>query len=72
MEFWVHLLRCAALHCSVLQLVDHPFIKPSAIHSHEVLEGYADEFLYLGCVKFVKQASSSGGGAGWGCGRAPS
>ena len=55
-----------------LQLVDHPFIKPSAIHSHEVLEGYADEFLYLGCVKFVKQASSSGGGAGWGCGRAPS
>lgn len=37
------------------QLVDHPFIKPSSILSHEVLESYASEFLYLGCVQFVKQ-----------------
>lgn len=37
------------------QLLDHPFIKPSSIHSHEVLEGYAGEYLYLGCVQFVKQ-----------------
>ncbi|KAL4421972.1 hypothetical protein ABPG77_010995 [Micractinium sp. CCAP 211/92] len=37
------------------QLIDHPFIKPSSIHSHEVLEGYSGEYLYLGCVQFVKQ-----------------
>ncbi|EFN59472.1 hypothetical protein CHLNCDRAFT_18967 [Chlorella variabilis] len=37
------------------QLVDHPFIKPSSIHSREVLEGYACEYLYLGAIKFVKQ-----------------
>jgi serine/threonine-protein phosphatase 2A activator len=35
--------------------VDHPFIKPSSILSHEVLEAYAGEYLYLGCVQFVKQ-----------------
>jgi len=35
--------------------VDHPFIKPSSILSHEVLESYASEYLYLGCVQFVKQ-----------------
>lgn len=37
------------------QLVDHPFIKPTSIHAHEVLEGYAGEYLYLACVQFVKQ-----------------
>lgn len=43
--------------CTALlpQLVDHPFIKPSSILSHEVLESYASEYLYLGCVQFVKQ-----------------
>lgn len=35
--------------------MDHPFIKPSSIHSREVLEGYACEYLYLGAIKFVKQ-----------------
>ena len=40
----------------LLQLVDHPFIRPASIHSHEVLEGYAGEYLYLGAVRFVKQA----------------
>ncbi|KAL4431093.1 hypothetical protein ABPG75_006349 [Micractinium tetrahymenae] len=37
------------------QLIDHPFIKPSSIHAREVLEGYSGEYLYLGCVQFVKQ-----------------
>ncbi|KAK9828967.1 hypothetical protein WJX72_003113 [[Myrmecia] bisecta] len=37
------------------QLIDNPFIRPKSIHSHDVLEGYASEYLYLGCVRFVKQ-----------------
>ncbi|GFH15904.1 phosphotyrosyl phosphatase activator [Haematococcus lacustris] len=37
------------------QLVDHPRIRPKSIHSADVLEGYAEEFMYLGAVKFVKQ-----------------
>jgi hypothetical protein len=43
-----------------LQLVDHPFIKPGGIHSHEVLEGYSSEYLYLAAVKFVKQVGCGG------------
>ncbi len=46
---------CLPTPLSCLQLVDHPFIKPSSILSHEVLESYASEYLYLGCVQFVKQ-----------------
>ncbi|KAL6760840.1 PTPA-domain-containing protein [Haematococcus lacustris] len=37
------------------QLVDHPRIRPKSIHSADVLEGYAEDFMYLGAVKFVKQ-----------------
>eukprot|EP00887_Chlorella_sp_A99_P005770 scaffold1.g5770.t1 len=37
------------------QLIDHPIIKPVHIHSPEILESYSSEFLYLGCVRFVKQ-----------------
>ena len=52
--------RDCALCRPVPQLVDHPFIKPSSIHSHELLEGYAGEYLYLGCIKFVKQVRPRG------------
>lgn len=45
------------------QLVDHPLIRPSSIHNPDVLAQYADEYLYLGCVRFVKQAR--GPGADW-------
>lgn len=47
-------MRCA------LQLVDHPTIRPSNIHNPEVLAQYADDFLYLGCVRFVKQVGGGG------------
>ena len=46
------------------QLVRHPFIRPSSIHDEEVLSSYSQDFLYLGCVRFVKQASGAGGRAG--------
>ena len=37
------------------QLVGHPMIKPKSIHSPDVMEGYAHEYMYLGSIKFVKQ-----------------
>ncbi|KAG2497114.1 hypothetical protein HYH03_004705 [Edaphochlamys debaryana] len=37
------------------QLVAHPMIKPKSIHNADILEAYADAYLYLGCVKFVKK-----------------
>jgi serine/threonine-protein phosphatase 2A activator len=37
------------------QLVGHPILKPKSIHNEEVLETYSHEYLYLGCVTFVKK-----------------
>ena len=36
------------------QLVGHPHIRPSSILSAEVLEGYSQDYLYLGAVRFVR------------------
>jgi serine/threonine-protein phosphatase 2A activator len=36
------------------QLIDHPSIRPSAVTSMVVVTEHADEFLYLGCVKFIR------------------
>ena len=41
------------------QLVGHPMIKPKSINNSDVLEAYSHEYLYLGCVKFVKQVRGS-------------
>ncbi|BDA45850.1 Serine/threonine-protein phosphatase 2A activator [Coccomyxa sp. Obi] len=37
------------------QLIDHPFIRPRSIHSQEVLDTCSSDYMYLGCVRFVKQ-----------------
>lgn len=37
------------------QLVNHPLIRPKSVHNPEVLEMYADDYMYLGCIKFVKE-----------------
>jgi serine/threonine-protein phosphatase 2A activator len=37
------------------QLAGHPMIKPKSIHNKDVLEMYDSEYLYLGCVAFVKR-----------------
>jgi serine/threonine-protein phosphatase 2A activator len=37
------------------QLVEHPYLKPSAIHSDELLEVHAEGYLYLAAVRFVRQ-----------------
>jgi len=36
------------------QLVRHPLIQPSSIHSNDVLEEYYEDYLYLSCIRFVK------------------
>ncbi|GAX82685.1 hypothetical protein CEUSTIGMA_g10111.t1 [Chlamydomonas eustigma] len=37
------------------QLIAHPMIKPKSIHNTEVVDTYHDDYLYLGCIRFVKQ-----------------
>lgn len=40
------------------QLIGHPSVRPMGIHSPDVLGTYADDYLYLGCVQFVKEVCS--------------
>ena len=35
------------------QLAGHPHIRPSSIHSVDIVETYGDQYLYLGCVRHV-------------------
>jgi len=40
------------------QLVDHPHIKPSSIRNVEVLESYAEEYLFLDAIAFIHQVKT--------------
>lgn len=37
------------------QLIDHKYMKPKSIHNDDILENFSGEYMYLACVKFVKQ-----------------
>eukprot|EP00250_Pteridium_aquilinum_P000019 c10031_g1_i1 orf=230-1441(+) len=37
------------------QLIDHKYMKPKSIHNEDILENFSKEYLYLGCVSFVKK-----------------
>lgn len=37
------------------QLIDHKYMKPKSIHNEDILESFANEYLYLSCVSFVKK-----------------
>ncbi|XP_010267326.1 PREDICTED: serine/threonine-protein phosphatase 2A activator-like [Nelumbo nucifera] len=37
------------------QLIDHKYIKPKSIHNQDILDNFADEYLYLSCIYFVKK-----------------
>ena len=37
------------------QLIGHPFIRPGSILNKEVLDTCWQDYLYLSCVRFVKQ-----------------
>ncbi|XP_058096866.1 uncharacterized protein LOC131242313 [Magnolia sinica] len=37
------------------QLIDHKYMKPKSIHNEDILENFADEFMYLSCVAFVRK-----------------
>lgn len=30
-------------------------VKPSSIHDHTVVEMFADDYMYLACIRFIKQ-----------------
>ena len=51
------------------QLIDHPTLRPASIHNPDMLEQASQDYLYFGCVRFVKQARLTvcvGGVAGGG------
>ncbi|RKP12299.1 Phosphotyrosyl phosphatase activator [Piptocephalis cylindrospora] len=35
------------------QLRDHKYIRPKAIHDKELVEEYADDYMYLACIRFI-------------------
>ncbi|CAA6665007.1 unnamed protein product [Spirodela intermedia] len=37
------------------QLVDHKYMKPKSIHNHDITENFSREYMYLGCIEFVKK-----------------
>lgn len=37
------------------QLIDHKYMKPKSIHNEDILDNFSQEYLYLGCVNFVKK-----------------
>ncbi|XP_015951690.2 uncharacterized protein LOC107476402, partial [Arachis duranensis] len=37
------------------QLIDHRYMKPKSIHNQDILENFSNEYLYLGCIAFVKK-----------------
>ena len=40
------------------QLIDHPYLKPDAIFSDQVLQAHADQYLYLAAVGFVRRVKT--------------
>ena len=39
------------------ELIKHPTIIPDSIHDDKVLDKFADTYMYLGCIKFIKQVT---------------
>ncbi|KAJ3695831.1 hypothetical protein LUZ60_001208 [Juncus effusus] len=37
------------------QLIDHKYMKPKSIHNPDILENFANEYMYLQCVQYVKK-----------------
>lgn len=37
------------------QLVGHKYMKPKSIHNQDILENFSDDYLYLGCIGFIKK-----------------
>eukprot|EP01119_Soliformovum_irregulare_P000139 TRINITY_DN10101_c0_g1_i1.p1 TRINITY_DN10101_c0_g1~~TRINITY_DN10101_c0_g1_i1.p1 ORF type:complete len:352 (+),score=50.94 TRINITY_DN10101_c0_g1_i1:1-1056(+) len=37
------------------QLIDHKHIRPRSIGQDDIIEGFADAYMYLGCIRFINQ-----------------
>ncbi|XP_057455999.1 uncharacterized protein LOC130747162 [Lotus japonicus] len=37
------------------QLIDHKYMKPKSIHNQDILDNFSHEYLYLGCISFIKK-----------------
>ena len=41
------------------QLYSHAHLKPKAIHSQEILDEFAGEYMYLGCIAFINSVKTT-------------
>lgn len=41
------------------QLYSHPHIRPKSIHNEDLLEEYAPEYIYLGCIAFINSIKTT-------------
>ncbi|XP_028771819.1 serine/threonine-protein phosphatase 2A activator [Neltuma alba] len=37
------------------QLIDHKYMKPKSIHNQDILDNFSNDYLYLGCIAFIKK-----------------
>lgn len=40
------------------QLAGHRYLRPKSIHDADVLEGFADDYMYLACIQFINSVSA--------------
>lgn len=43
------------------QLYSHPHIRPKSIHSSDILDLYAKDYIYLGCIAFINSIKTTAG-----------
>ncbi|KNE57662.1 hypothetical protein AMAG_04525 [Allomyces macrogynus ATCC 38327] len=41
------------------QLVDHKYLRPKAIHDMDIVDMFAKEYLYLGCIQFINRVKTT-------------
>jgi serine/threonine-protein phosphatase 2A activator len=42
------------------ELINHEEIKPMSIHDDKIITSYSDEYMYISCIKYVKQVKTGG------------
>lgn len=42
------------------ELIHHPEIKPSSIHDEKLMQEYSETYMYLSCIKYIKQTKKGG------------
>lgn len=41
------------------QLANHPILKPKSIHDDQILEDFGEDYIYLGCIRFINSIKTA-------------